>query len=151
MLRPQHLEPTVEDMVQDICLRLLEDGALRARVEAAAHPDRYVTKLSERMTLSELRRRGAQKRGGGAVHVALERVEITSRDSDPESLLTARAISDGLAQRAERLGARGQAVLAGLLRGESAPDLAREMNVSVQVVYNWTFRIRREGRGLLVA
>ena len=135
-----------DDLVQEAWVRLVREDGRRLREyqpERGASLATYVALIASSEATDVLDRERARKRGGGAEADDWESHALPS-DDDPESVLLGKELESGLARHLEEgLPARGRLVFRFLYGdGLSAPDTARAMNVSTQVVYNWQHRIR---------
>ena len=148
----------VDDLVQEIWLGLIEHGGRALLAYDASRGvsfEGFVGMLAERQAHNALRREGAHKRGG---HLELVDLDDATASPDatrapeaaasPEALVEARDTAARLGEYLERnLPARGQLIFRYLYTDRCTPEeTAEALNVSVQVVYNWTFRIRENAR-----
>lgn len=146
-----------DDLTQEIWCKLLEDDArllLAWDPERSRTPEGYVGMLAQRELFNRLQAENAQKRGGGERPVPLdEAAPQAAPEPDPEEGAASREL---LAEMSLHLAAvlpeKGLAVLRLVYEeGHDPPEAAQLLGTSVQVVYNWQHRIRKEARAFLAA
>ncbi len=147
----------VEDVVQEVWLSLLADNE---RCLRSYDPTRgttlegYVGRVAERRAISWLRRQTAQRRGGEMRSVGCEPLDrAVSGINDPAEMLAAQQLAGALgAHLVASLPSVGREILR-LVYTDGCPptSAARELSVSLQVVYNWQHRIRVLSRAWMAA
>lgn len=146
-----------EDLAQEIWCKLLEDGArllLAWDPERSATPEGYVGMLAQRELFNRLQRETALKRGGGERPIPLDEAAPPAAPApDPETDAASRELLGELSVHLQAvLPDRGLEVLRLLYEeGHEPAEAAAVLGVSLQVVYNWQHRIRKEARAFLAA
>jgi RNA polymerase sigma factor (sigma-70 family) len=139
----------IDDLVQEIWAGLLANDGHQLRgwdAGKGASLENYVGLIARRKTLNALEHSRAQRRGGGQGAAELD--EADGPPVRPSGVIYQR---DQLVRLADHLRAhlpeRGWLVFRlHFTDGNEVPDVARALNVSAQVVYNWVFRIRQEAQ-----
>ncbi len=142
------------DFVQEIWARLFVDnGRLLKQYDSSRGVSlkSYISMVIKREIRNQIQKERALKRGMD-VTVNLEETLDPQRDEEtPEKFLEARELAARLDQQLKGiLSDRGMDVLhKSFLKGTEPSEIAKELNVSVQVVYNWMHRIRALCRDFL--
>ncbi|MEQ8278716.1 MAG: sigma-70 family RNA polymerase sigma factor [Deltaproteobacteria bacterium] len=144
----------MEDMVQEVWVKLLDDDGRRLRAYDAAKKttlEGFVGLVTER-EVAHLREHGlAKKRGGHLRAVELEDARLQANDASPEAQVSMQDLAARLAEHLEAtLPTRGRLVFRhAFTDGRAPPEVAQLMGVTVQVVYNWQHKIRAAARSFL--
>jgi RNA polymerase sigma factor (sigma-70 family) len=138
------------DLVQQVFLCLLEDGARQLRQwepTRGASLEGYVGMVTEREVGNTEQRAVARARH----ETPANDIEALSPQPSPEAQTVARDVVDRLgAFLARELPPKGQVVFRCLYTdGLDAEETARMLGVNRQVVYNWQHRIREVARRFL--
>jgi RNA polymerase sigma factor (sigma-70 family) len=144
----------VDDLVHEIWIELFADDARRL---SAYDPGRgrslaaWVRLVADRELATLLRRARAQKRGNAAATIPVTD-DLPAPTPDVEAWMIATDLATRLTAHLERsLSAPGRRVFECTLAGDrSCSEIAVQLGVSVQVVYNWQHRIRRLAREFVV-
>lgn len=143
-----------DDLVQEIWLRLIDDGGRRLLAydpSRGATLEGYTGLITER-EISNLRQKaGAKRRGGDLVAVPNQAVRLASDGASPEEQVAAHDLAARLGEYLEgELPARGRLVLRyAFVDGLPPGQVAKTLGVTVQVVYNWQHKIRAAARTFL--
>jgi RNA polymerase sigma factor (sigma-70 family) len=145
-----------EDLVQEIWLRLIDDGGRRL---LAYDPNRgatlegYAGMIAEREISKLSQKVRAKKRGGVLVPVQPEHAEVPGDLPTPEDEAAANDLAARLGNHLDsQLSARGQLVLRyAFVDDLPAARVAQILGVTVQVVYNWQHKIRSAARAFLTS
>ena len=137
----------IDDLVQEIWAGLLAKDGHQLRgwdADKGASLENYVGLIARRKTLNALEHSRAQRRGAGQQAAELD--EADGPPVRPSGVIYQR---DQLVRLADHLRVhlpeRGWLVFRlHFTDGHEVPEVARALNVSAQVVYNWVFRIRQE-------
>lgn len=140
----------VEDLVHEVWIELFADDARRLR---AYDPRRggsltsWVRLVADRELATVLRRKSAHKRGAAVVRIPVTD-DLPAPSPDAEAWLIATDLGTRLTAHIHRsLSTAGRRVFYSTLAADrSCSEMAVELGVSVQVVYNWQHRIRRIAR-----
>ena len=142
--RPGHTLQT-SALVNEAYLRLA--GQEEIEWQSRAHFFAIAAQAMRRILVDHARRRGGQKRGGGAHKVALDEALIVSADRAAEVV----ALDDALARLAEVDPRKSRAVELRFFGGLSVEETAEVLNVSPgTVMREWTFTkawLKREING----
>jgi RNA polymerase sigma factor (sigma-70 family) len=143
------LHPTVADLSQDVWVGLLDDDARLLRAydpSRGASLETYVALLTRREVSDWARGQRTLKRSVAPVAPGEPRTADT-----PETAVIADDLARALESELLRvLPEKGQLVYRYVYRdGLDTPTVARTLQVSQQVVYNWTHTIRGIARDLL--
>jgi RNA polymerase sigma factor (sigma-70 family) len=136
-----------KDFVQEIWTRLfLDDGRLLKQYDSrrGVSLEGYFSMVIQREIGNQLQKERAIKRGRNMT-VDFEEDNDTPIEKDtPEQFVEARELAQHLDQRLRCvLSGRGIDVLhTAFLEGAEPSEIAKELKVSVQVVYNWLHKIR---------
>ena len=131
--RPGHTLQT-SALVNEAYLRLV--GHEEIEWQGRAHFFAIAAQAMRRILVDHARRRGGQKRGGGAHKVALDEALIISADRAAEVV----ALDDALARLAEVDPRKSRAVELRFFGGLSVEETAEVLNVSPgTVMREWTF------------
>ncbi len=138
----------IDDMTQDIWLKLLEDDGRLLRAydaERGKSLEGYVGLTCRRELWRRARALGAERRGGGQADAPLEAAASAANEGpDPEAVAVGRDLLDGLHGHLHAaLSERGRLVFALVYEDQMGPaEAAEAMGVKTQVVYNWMHKIR---------
>lgn len=138
----------VDDMTQEIWLRLLQDEGKLLRAfdaERGMTLEGYVGMVCRRELWLTARASSRQKRGGHLALVELDDArDAVNQSPSPEAVAVGQDLLDGLVSRLEsELPERGRLVLKASYVDQMGPaEIARMMGVNTQVVYNWLHKIR---------
>lgn len=140
------------DMVQEVWLALIEGDCRLLRTFDPARSlcfAPYLSMLVRREVGNRVQKARAQKRGGQVLFVPME--DVGCAGQNPEIQTQARQLADDLSEHLSRtIPRRGLDVLTLLCgRGYSASEVAQQLRVKTQVVYNWQFKIRAATRAFL--
>lgn len=153
------------DFTQEFFARLLEEDTLRKASPAKGRFRLFLKFELRDLVVEKLRRRTAQKRGGGRAPLPLSEAdrdlrrspEASSPEDEFDRTWAAEIVSRALERLEERLRAGGRDTTWAVFRlcAVGAPpktyrDCARELGLTVTDVGNHLFRARREFRRLLL-
>ena len=126
------LQPTA--LVNEICLRLL--GWDQARWQNRQHFFGVSAQLMRRVLVDIARRRKAERRGGDAVRVPLDGIELAASEPDADLV----AIDAALQQLAVEHPRKARVVELRFFGGLSTDETAQALDISVRTVHNdWIF------------
>lgn len=143
-----------DDLVQDIWLRLIEDGGRRLLAydpSRAVSLESFAGMITEREIGNLRQKAGARKRGSHLMALAPLDEGAPSGEASPEAEAEARELAARLGEHLGReLPVRGQLVLRYAFADELPVErVAQILGVTVQVVYNWQHKIRAAARAFL--
>ena len=126
------LQPTA--LVNEVFLRLLGWG--QARWQNRGHFFGVSAQLMRRVLVDIARRRRAERRGGGAVHVSLDEVDVPAMPRDADLV----AIDEALERLAVEHPRKARVVELRFFGGLSVDETAQALDVSVRTAHNdWMF------------
>ena len=126
------LQPTA--LVNEVCLRLLGWG--QARWQNRRHFFGVSAQLMRRVLVDIARHRRAERRGGGAVRVPLDEVDVPAMPPDVDLV----AIDDALERLAVEHPRKARVVELRFFGGLSVDETAQALDVSVRTAHNdWMF------------
>ncbi|MEQ8981912.1 MAG: sigma-70 family RNA polymerase sigma factor [Deltaproteobacteria bacterium] len=144
----------VADLVQEIWIALIADGGRRLLTYDPAHGltlEGFVGLIAEREIASMQRKVLAKKRGGDLRIVSDDGLTVAACGGNPEDEAVTNDLAARLAAHLDaQLPVRGRLVWRLAFNdGQSTAEVARNMGVSQQVVYNWQHKIRALARAFL--
>ena len=121
-------------LVNEVCLRLL--GWNPVRWQNRGHFFGVSAQMMRRVLVDIARRRQAERRGGRAVHVSVEDVDVP--DERPDADLV--ALDAALVELATHDARKAQVVEMRFFGGHSMEEIAQALGVSLRTVHNdWAF------------
>lgn len=153
-LRARQGTEDLDDLVQEIWLKLLADGGARLSAfdpARSASLEGYVGVIAEHEASNLLRLRTAKKRGGHLT--AIQGDDLPAQSPGPEESVEAGELAARLGEHLEQaLPPRGLLIFRYAFTDQREPDeVAKMLGVTVQVVYNWQHKIRAAARAFLSA
>lgn len=115
-------------VVHEAYLRIADRGD--SAWPSRAHFFAFAAQVMRHVLTDHARKRTRQKRGGGAVHLPLDRVELGTSDPTTELL----ALDEALTRLSEKHERMGRVVECRLFAGMTAEDVARALGVSLSTV-----------------
>ena len=121
-------------LVNEVCLRLL--GWDQVRWQNRGHFFGVSAQMMRRVLVDIARRRHAERRGGAAVHVPLDRIDVASNEPDAEVL----AINAALERLAAHDPRKARVIELRFFGGLSMDETAQALGVSSRTAQNdWAF------------
>lgn len=126
------LQPTA--LVNEVCVRLL--GWDQARWQNRGHFFGVSAQMMRRVLVDIARRRRAERRGGGAIRVPLDSVDLAAGERDADMI----AVDEALAELAARDPRKARVVELRFFGGLSMEDAAQALGISVRTAHaDWAF------------
>lgn len=145
-------EPDSEDLAQDIFLRIFSEHILARADKGRGRFRTLMIAVTKQVMVDQLRKRSAQKRGGGANRIPLEEVpdpvavmteSIEDADFDRSWIANLLSLAmNRLREECERKGLRYHEALQLHLKGTSYQKIAESFGTSVTNVSTWIRRGR---------
>jgi RNA polymerase sigma factor (TIGR02999 family) len=121
-------------LVNEVCLRLL--GWDQVRWQNRQHFFGVSARMMRRVLVDIARRRGAERRGGGAIRVPLDDVDVQAAETDASLL----AIDGALEELAAHDDRKARVVELRFFGGLSVEETAQALGISQRTVHNdWAF------------
>ena len=126
------LQPTA--LVNEVCVRLL--GWDQARWQNRGHFFGVSAQMMRRVLVDIARRRRAERRGGGAIRVPLDSIDLAASERDADMI----AVDEALAELAARDPRKARVVELRFFGGLSMEDAAQALGISVRTAHaDWAF------------
>jgi RNA polymerase sigma factor (TIGR02999 family) len=126
------LQPTA--LVNEVCVRLL--GWDQARWQNRGHFFGVSAQMMRRVLVDIARRRRADRRGGGAIRVPIDSVDLAASERDADMI----AVDEALAELAARDPRKARVVELRFFGGLSMEDAAQALGISVRTAHaDWAF------------
>lgn len=139
------------DLVQEVWVRLLSNGCSilnKYNADRGASLEYYVSMVARREAGNLLRKEKAERRGGYLIAESGEKDMDEFIGTIPEPILEARDSMSKLSSwiTSKGIPKKGMEIFHSTANREAPVDIANQLGVPLQIVYNWQHRIRELSR-----